>query len=104
MTDYKELLDRLRAPTVSHHKVSNDWEEYETVRRERPAPPLNHEAADAIEALQAEREALRKDAERLEYILGCDLDAARQYVPVNREEFMQKRKAKIDAAIAERKG
>lgn len=52
-----------------------------------------------------EIEKLKKDAERFEYILDCEVIAARRYLPeLNESEFKAKRRAAIDAAIAKERG
>lgn len=43
-----------------------------------------------------------RDAERYEYILNCEIEAARRYIPVNADEFKAKRRAAHDEQIAAR--
>lgn len=63
-----------------------------------------HAAAQSrINALLEGVEGLRKDAERLEFILSCDFLAARTYLPdLNANDFIAKRRASLDEQIARR--
>lgn len=60
-------------------------------------------AQSRIKALEDAVEGLRKDAERLEFILSCDFLAARTYLPdLNANDFIAKRRASLDEQIARR--
>lgn len=91
-----EQLEELAASA----RAGQSWHAYQAHKK--------HEAEKAamqsrINALLEEVEALRKDAERLEFILSCDFLAARTYLPdLNANDFIAKRRASLDEQIARR--
>lgn len=59
----------------------------------------------ATSSMQAQVEALRADAERYAFVLDCDFNAARKYLPdLDEQEFKAKRRAAIDAFLQVEEG
>ena len=55
---------------------------------------------DRIAELEKERDALKVDAERYEYLLDCEVEAARRYLPsLDADEFKNARRARHSAAL-----
>ena len=53
-----------------------------------------------IAELEKERDALKADAERYEYLLDCDVEAARRYLPsLDADEFKNVRRARHSVAL-----
>lgn len=89
MTQHKELIERLR--TCEGDPMSMDWAytDKQTLRA----------AMAAIEGLERENEALRKDAERYRFLRNCDLDdMAAKYWPNAEVPTDEVFDAAIDAA------
>lgn len=62
------------------------------------------EAVDKLCAANVEVLSLKQDAERLDYIFECEIKAAREYIPVDAEQYKAKRRIKIDDAMAQEVG
>ena len=58
------------------------------------------ELKEKIAELEKERDALKADAERYEYLLDCDVEAARRYLPsLDADEFKNVRRARHSVAL-----
>jgi len=102
-----DLIERLRRPKVTHHQISDAGEPYETISWVHLVECIKLEAADALEAKDAEIAALRADAER--YIYLRDFNPTHilvrmlgvPYIGINSKEQAQKA---LDSAINAARG
>lgn len=103
--DIRGTLDRLIDYHVALNKPHADQDRKDAVETKYVRTAFAYsEAVDKLCAANVEVLSLKQDAERLDYIFECEIKAAREYIPVDAEQYKAKRRIKIDTAMAQEAG